>query len=216
MAKIDEIGSIGLRVLRSQQLKQIPFSSQKKVMEYKVGALHESAKKIGLHCVSVGKMKACPAKQLTRVHHFDTKANPYITFHFYYRPREMLRAQGIDAGPYLLVAQPPPVTERSRLDSDALEVLSKRSRQDAETSSGSPGGEAEDIKPHVPKDEPDGDANSEADLRAIRTQMRTLQEQLDRIENKKNRPDRYGSVKRERSPIRAVHIHGAIIDLTDD
>ncbi|EPS95263.1 hypothetical protein FOMPIDRAFT_92812 [Fomitopsis schrenkii] len=202
-------------------------------MDHEAVVLHESAKKIGTHCVSVGEMKASPAEPLKRVHHIDSGANPYITFHFRYGPREMLRAQAIDVGPKPLVAQPPAVAEASTF---ALgfrrtgSVIKAPSSRHTDISSGSLGRRLEAVKPHVLKDEPDEDSDSDACLRAIQAQMRTLpeqldciqaqmrtlQEQLDCIESKKKQSGRYGSAKRERSPIRAIHSNGAIIDLTDD
>ena len=103
-AMANHIGSIEIQVLRTRFLHKTAWREPKAVMASEVGVVHESAKKIGMHCVSyvylhergiissaptyrLGETKATPAPSLSATRYIDTKASPYITFHFRYRPR---------------------------------------------------------------------------------------------------------------------------------
>lgn len=48
----NNLGSIEIQVLRSRFLGKMAWTDPTEVMASEVGVLHESAKKIGMHCVS--------------------------------------------------------------------------------------------------------------------------------------------------------------------
>ncbi|TFY57659.1 hypothetical protein EVJ58_g6894 [Rhodofomes roseus] len=73
---------------------------------------------------------------------------------------------------------------------------------------------AEEVKPLVLKDEDEDDEAAEFNI--LRTQMRSLQEQLDRMEKRRTQARRLNNVKREPSPVRVGAFNGGVIDLTDD
>ncbi|KAH9833222.1 uncharacterized protein C8Q71DRAFT_194681 [Rhodofomes roseus] len=210
-----------------------------------LGPFHEKSKKGGLHCVELGATEALPERAGYTSQYIDDLSSPYVTFNFRYRPRAILQAQGIieldeaepprsdtsmdlpntqsASTPGVDVESRVTLTRKRREERNPSDGPQKRPRTDKAVSSAIPLLDAsmaeghlhaEEVKPLVLKDEDDDDEAAEFNI--LRTQMRSLQEQLDRMEKRRTQARRLNTVKREPSPVRVGAFNGGVIDLTDD
>ncbi|TFY64506.1 hypothetical protein EVJ58_g2557 [Rhodofomes roseus] len=233
-----DLGLVRMTVLRSKVLYERPWSPPPVTPMQNFGPIHETAKKGGMHCVSLGPrtVDPNPTQKALKICCIDNHSAPYITFEFRYRPRAILQAQGIierpkqplvdnlddpsaarDASSLMRVRNLGGDLSRSREDEPELGRPRKRPRRDDKLLSSiadSPTEEIVDAKPPVLKDEED---DSTDDLDALEAQLiQTIRQRIDRVKSKRSRASQRGIVKREPSPIRVGGSSGGVIDLTDD
>jgi len=182
-----EIGTIELKALRCQEQ-----GTAKPIMSFKEENLHkgcvsERSKKGGWHHVATGEETPIMPVNGVNVDYLDSTGLPYASMKILYRPRELLRAQGII-----------PVNNADRQEPPIENK--KRSRGD-----GSPSSSRNLQKIKVKSEELSGDARAE--------RIRTLKAELDAL----NAGEQSSTlVKRElRSPSPIIVKHpGEVVDLT--
>ncbi|TFY64521.1 hypothetical protein EVJ58_g2558 [Rhodofomes roseus] len=210
----NNLGLIEVTVVRTRIEHTLPWSPVTANIE-NFGPIHETVKKGGLHCVSVGPrtVDPNPARSLVHVTYIDQLSAPHIIFKFKYRPRAILQAQGIiqlDAiEPQRRSASEDPHAARGVSQPLRPDRPQKRPRRDSSSSVIDLTDETVVIKPPKVKIE-DGD-NAE-DAAALRAQIRALQRKL----NQKRMHKTQVTVKKESSPIQAGQMDEDIIDLTED
>ncbi|OBZ75809.1 hypothetical protein A0H81_04301 [Grifola frondosa] len=164
-----------------------------------IGPIHERSKKGGTHCVSLGDAKPAAAIVTCIPSHVDTE--PFATFRFRYRPRELLQATGIIPLPVKPSSPSGPSSSNKRPSNEDVPSASNppNAQKRARTVS-----EDGDTKPTINVDD-------DEEILTLEKQLRNIQERLQRKKAKKNssRP-----IKRETSPIRACFVPGEVIDLT--
>ncbi|KAN0130160.1 hypothetical protein V8E53_012105 [Lactarius tabidus] len=185
-----EMGTIELKAYRCQNVKQTPSGSSKHAFEdLHLGRISERSKKAGWHHVGAGDETVARRQATVSVDYLDPPTGPpYASIKIFYRPRELLRAQGII-----------PANDVDRQESPINNK--KRARED-----GSPGPSRS-----RPKAKPVKGEELSEDTRAQRIQ--SLQAELDAL---KGAGESSTSVKRElRSPSPIVVKHpGEVVDLT--
>ncbi|KZT71913.1 hypothetical protein DAEQUDRAFT_763401 [Daedalea quercina L-15889] len=242
---IADLGLIEVKIVRSTGGRIKPWKPSSTAQAENFGPIHETTKKAGMHCIAFG--PAVRSVQINCRHGvmlIDEWSAPYVTFKFYYRPLEILQAQGIveaiaveppmDPANITLGGRdapspvPPPqdssisLRRKQQDEHSHLNSPAKRPRRDGHASSPFANAiiedlstkETGDVKPPDVKDEVENDAD---DVEAIEAQMQALRERLDRAKTKRARgsqPPRF--VKRESSPIRVGQFNGGVIDLTSD
>jgi hypothetical protein len=186
-----EIGTIELKAYRCQALCITGPSSSRPLDDLHWGRISECSKKAGWHHVATGDEipVAKPSHRVTVEYLDSSKGPPYASIKVFYRPRELLRAQGIIPG-----------TDVGRQGSPLNDK--KRARED-----GSPGPSRSRPKVKIKREGLSGDARTE--------RMRVLQVELDAL---KAAEQSGTSVKREmRSPSPIFVRHpGEVVDLTLD
>jgi len=189
-----EMGVIELKAYRCQT-RRITGPSQYLYEDLHGGRVSERSKKAGWHHVATGnEIRVTQRSHDVEVDYLDPSMGPpYASIKVFYRPRELLRAQGIIRGNDV-DRQGSPINNK------------KRARED-----GSPGPSSSRSKIRVKTEELSGDARAEQ-IRALQAE---LQAELDSLKA----AERSGtSVKRElRSPSPIVVGHsGEVVDLTLD
>jgi hypothetical protein len=184
------MGTIELKAYRCQNVKQTSSESSKHAYEdLHLGRISERSKKAGWHHVGAGDETVARRQATVSVDYLDPPTGPpYASIKIFYRPRELLRAQGII-----------PANDVDRQESPINNK--KRARED-----GSPGPSRS-----RPKAKPVKGEELSEDTRAQRIQ--SLQAELDAL---KGAGESSTSVKRElRSPSPIVVKHpGEVVDLT--
>ncbi|KAI0732732.1 hypothetical protein C8Q72DRAFT_942747 [Fomitopsis betulina] len=225
-----QLGGIQLLVLRSELGEQLEWSPSPVKETQNFGVMHETVKKVGMHCVSFGATVSTSKRPLVMTTDIDTRSAPYITFTFRYRPRDMPltpSAQGeIDASPTpdRRLSENPSSPELRETQSPArgegIEAGCLRKQPDDpppqlarrnDAVKASPAAEfGDDATPPV-KDEDDVE-----DVDALEAQLSAIRQRIDHARAKNAGRSRSRVVKRESSPICVGRFHGGIIDLTDD
>ncbi|KAF8271132.1 hypothetical protein EI94DRAFT_1827890 [Lactarius quietus] len=186
-----EMGTIELKAYRCQTQYFREPSKQLLYDDLHQGRVSERSKKAGWHHIATGNeipIRYRPHE--VEVNYLDSWAGPpYASVKIFYRPRELLRAQGII-----------PANDVRKQESTIKNK--KRARED-----GSPGPSRSRPKIKVKTEELSGDARSE--------RIRVLQAELDAL---KAAEQSSTSIKRElRSPSRiVVRRSGEVVDLTLD
>ncbi|EPS95264.1 hypothetical protein FOMPIDRAFT_92811 [Fomitopsis schrenkii] len=241
-----QLGEIQTRIVRVEPGEPIEWTPSTVNETQNFGVIHESVKKVGMHCVSFGATVPIPRRKVYNVVYIDKVSSPYITFTFRYRPRAILQAEGIiepdpipDRQPTRSPRSPteplPPRETRSpTARGESLEAEHLREQPDepspstrpkkrrrrgrpSSTSAESPDGDASPVA--KPEDEATPSVKEEDDVEdvdALEAQLSAIRQRIDRA--RANQTGRSGSrvIKRESSPIRVGRFHGGIIDLTDD
>ncbi|GBE83817.1 hypothetical protein SCP_0508740 [Sparassis crispa] len=88
----ERLGLISVCFLRVLERRTVGF--EPKTLE-DVGPVHEETKKISVHCISLGDAHPCQPRRNTKAKTLDTNENPFLNFIFRYKPRDVLKAEGI-------------------------------------------------------------------------------------------------------------------------
>ncbi|TCD61469.1 hypothetical protein EIP91_008404 [Steccherinum ochraceum] len=191
---MENMGVITVQICRTRVSDGPPRAQTNFSSEFSgVGPVNEKSKKAGAHCIGVGEVKQASMATTVYVHNVDPEHAPYATFHFRYRPRDLLRAQ---------------------------RIISATSSQPMHLSGHASGS--------VKREAPDGPNGSSSSSRKRRKPSGVEQTRLPKPEPQDTKPLlrprldggvidlTEDEVKREQSPIRAIGIHGAFFDLTED
>jgi len=193
---VPEMGMIELKAYRCQKLGPTDPSNRIANEGLHLGRVSERSKKAGWHHVAAGEeMLVPPRPNNVLVDYLDPLTSPpHASIKVYYRPRELLRAQGII-----------PANDVERQGSPIPINNKKRDREDADGSPG-PSRSRTKVTP-IKGEEPSGDARAQ--------RIQSLQAELDAL---KTAGPSNTSVKRElRSPSPIVVKHpGEVVDLTLD
>lgn len=185
-----EMGMIELQVYRCQKRGTTESTQRFTKEDLHTGCVSERTKKGGWHHVATG--EEIPVKPLSNtkivVHHLDSKSSqPYASIKVFYRPRELLRAQGII-----------PANDVGRQE---LQTSKKRARED-----GSPGPSRRRQNIKVKNEELSGDVQEQ--------RIRALQTELDALKAASRSRRSIKCEQRSPSPIVARHSGKVIVDLT--
>ncbi|OBZ67481.1 hypothetical protein A0H81_12562 [Grifola frondosa] len=222
----EHIGLIELKLRRVVKVGESEHTGGGNVHGLDIGLVHESSKKAGAHCIRLGEAKVHKVKRI-RTRTLDKQ--PYATFIFRFRSKEMLQAQGImprsveqvidlDQGKSTTRGRDSPVEDTIRHNKQP-----RRTTPDDAVAGLSSAVEEDDLKPRTIKDEDDDEGDE--DFAVLKSQFDLMQKsmmafkaKMDRAEAKHRRSS--GSkmpLKREASPIRlGSSASGGVIDLTDD
>ncbi|KAH9933759.1 uncharacterized protein B0H18DRAFT_1115140 [Fomitopsis serialis] len=218
LSDASQLDVIQILVFRIRSRWEVPYKhpTGTGALSAKSGPIHETAKKGGMHCIEFGATWTSLSPMYFSADYVDNLSSPYITFNFRYRPSELLQVQGITQPPAVQLPQltyhakgaatAVPRTLKKATSSGRGQIVDERCSRGSCPTAG-------DFKLFVVKVEVEDD---EADLKVIRAQLRTLQEQLDRIENNRSQSNRSVVTKREPSPVRVGNLQGNVIDLTED
>ncbi|OBZ67488.1 hypothetical protein A0H81_12608 [Grifola frondosa] len=163
-----------------------------------MGTVHESSKKVGVHCVSLGEcIEDGDDIQRVKTEPLFTSENFYVKFLFRYRPADLLKAQGIMPSERPINGLEAPIDKGKKR---AMSVTDQNRRLRQRTS-------PDDVKPAVIIIDEDEDLNS------LEEQLKVIQQ---KIQMKRNGESSSQSVKKERpaSFIRLKHVDDNVIDLT--
>ncbi|KAI0716756.1 hypothetical protein C8Q76DRAFT_725513 [Earliella scabrosa] len=183
------------------------------------GPVHESSKKAGAHCITLGEARPVKASRSTKPSTTKTRVinpaeGPHAVFVFHYRPLAHLQAQGI---------APLPLREshfRSSGPSEVIEI--DLNSDDEDPATGGRSGprkrariasqdDAPDVKPVKPTR-----SDEEEDVSVLRSQLQQIKDKLSRIEKNSRDPSgsRPGMVKEEPGASGQMRSGGGVIDLT--
>ncbi|KIP06364.1 hypothetical protein PHLGIDRAFT_30526 [Phlebiopsis gigantea 11061_1 CR5-6] len=194
------LGTIQVMIRRGKVVSKKPWTKPSNVDLSNLGPLHERTKKAGAHCVSLGKQRQVEKASMLSCKSVDTEDEPYCTFLFRYRPRDVLQAQGIIAAPQI------PAHPNAQAGPSPKGATTSRKRPQNSQEPGQP-----EVKEESDDSDQDGESPGamQARLDTMTADMEALRAQMFKAKSKRERK----RVKRERSPIR-LETSGAVIDLT--
>jgi len=193
-----DLGTIEVRIHRVT--KGAPFQVPRE--ELSVTVVHERSKKAGTHRVSFAEPVSTARAPFITPNYIDPIDSPYALFRFRYRPRDLLKAQGIINSAAVSQKDESPIHGSQKghsddhLDSEIIVVDAPPTRKRRRGASNE---ESQRTVIDVDALESDGDGDEDnVDVSALEAQLASIAQQLQRIKRRKTQRSTSLRVKKEK------------------